>query len=256
MQIRVFSRRNALEILRDPLSYIFALGFPVVMLVIMTIVNGSIPKEAGMEIFSLQNLAPGIVVFGYTFVMLFTTILTSKDRCGAFLQRLYAAPVSSSAYLAGYILPVLVLGLGQAVIAYAASEILALVFGEELLPVPGMVLSLILLLPALLLFISFGLLLGGLFSDKAGPPLSSVVISVASILGGVWMDVEGLGGTLYDVARWLPFLPATELARAAVKGEAEWAEMIAKLMITIIWAAAAFTLAVTLFRRNRSRSLK
>lgn len=70
MQIRVFSRRNALEILRDPLSYIFALGFPVLMLVIMTIVNGSIPKEAGMEIFSLQNLAPGIVVFGYTFVMM------------------------------------------------------------------------------------------------------------------------------------------------------------------------------------------
>ena len=40
-KIRVFAVRNVKEILRDPLSYIFALGFPVVMLIIMTIVNNS-----------------------------------------------------------------------------------------------------------------------------------------------------------------------------------------------------------------------
>lgn len=138
MKTKVFAVRNAREILRDPLSYVFALGFPVVMLVIMTIVNGSIPAEAGMKIFSLQNLAPAVVIFGYAFVMLFSAILSSKDRCGAFLQRLYAAPVSSAEYLAGYMLPVLVLGLGQAVITYGVAEILAVIFGETLLSPGGM----------------------------------------------------------------------------------------------------------------------
>ena len=95
-KIKVFAVRNAKEILRDPLSYIFALGFPVVMLVIMTVVNGSIPEEAGMEIFKLRNLAPGIALFGFTFVMLFTAILMAKDRCGRFLGRLYAAQLSLS----------------------------------------------------------------------------------------------------------------------------------------------------------------
>ena len=78
MKTKVFAVRNAREILRDPLSYVFALGFPVVMLVIMTIVNGSIPAEAGMKIFSLQNLAPAVVIFGYAFVMLFSAILSSN----------------------------------------------------------------------------------------------------------------------------------------------------------------------------------
>ena len=88
MKIKAFASRNAKEILRDPLSYIFCLGFPVVMLVIMTIVNESIPPEAGMDIFNIDKLSPGVTVFGLTFIMLFTTILISKDRSTAFLARL------------------------------------------------------------------------------------------------------------------------------------------------------------------------
>lgn len=256
MKIKAFAVRNAREILRDPLSYVFALGFPVVMLVIMTIVNGSIPAEAGMKIFSLQNLAPAVVIFGYAFVMLFSAILSSKDRCGAFLQRLYAAPVSSAEYLAGYMLPVLVLGLGQAVITYGVAEILAVIFGETLLSPGGMLLSLVLMLPALVLFLCCGLLFGSLFNDKSAPPLTSVLITLTSILGGIFMDVEGLGGTLYAVARWLPFLPAVRLGRSAVCGGVLWADMLPDLLVTIGWAAVVFVAAVAVFRRNRSQSLK
>lgn len=122
-KIKVFAVRNAKEILRDPLSYIFALGFPVVMLIIMTIVNESIPPEAGMEIFELRNLAPGVVLFGFTFVMLFTAILMAKDRCGSFLGRLYAAPVTAAQFITGYIAPVMVLGVLQCIITYAAVDL-------------------------------------------------------------------------------------------------------------------------------------
>ena len=115
MKIKAFASRNAKEILRDPLSYIFCLGFPVVMLVIMTIVNESIPPEAGMDIFNIDKLSPGVTVFGLTFVMLFTTILISKDRSTAFLARLCGAPMKSWEFLAGYILPVFVIALLQGV---------------------------------------------------------------------------------------------------------------------------------------------
>ena len=50
MRIKAFCIRNIKELLRDPLSYIFCLGFPIIMVTIMTIVNNSIPKEAGIEI--------------------------------------------------------------------------------------------------------------------------------------------------------------------------------------------------------------
>lgn len=246
-KIKVFAVRNAKEILRDPLSYIFALGFPVVMLIIMTVVNSSIPEEAGMEIFELRNLASGIALFGFTFVMLFTAILMAKDRCGRFLGRLYAAPLCPSQFIIGYIAPILVLGILQCFITYAASLIVALVTGQSL-NVGGMLLSIVSLLPCLFMFISLGLLFGGIFNDKAAPGISSLIITVATILGGVWMDIKAVGGVLYSIARVLPFFPAVELARGAANGNGDGAMVY--LLITVAYGLAALAGAVAIFRKN------
>ena len=64
-KISAFGQRNVKEILRDPLSYIFCVGFPLVMLVIMTLVDRSIPREAGMTIFRIDNLAGAIAACGF-----------------------------------------------------------------------------------------------------------------------------------------------------------------------------------------------
>ena len=95
MRIKAFVERNIKELLRDPLSYLFCLGFPVVMLVLMTIINKSIPPQANMTVFRIDNLCAGITVFGLTFLMLFATLLTSKDRTSSFLMRLYASPMTA-----------------------------------------------------------------------------------------------------------------------------------------------------------------
>ena len=246
-KIKVFAVRNAKEILRDPLSYIFALGFPVVMLVIMTVVNSSIPEEAGMEIFKLRNLAPGIALFGFTFVMLFTAILMAKDRCGRFLGRLYAAPVTAAQFITGYIAPIMVLGVLQCIITYAAALIIGLITGESF-SLGGMLFSIVLLLPCLFMFISLGLLFGGIFNDKAAPGISSLIITVATILGGVWMDIKAVGGVLYSIARVLPFFPAVELARGAANGNGDGA--MAYFLITLAYGMAALAGAVLIFRKN------
>ena len=246
-KIKVFAVRNAKEILRDPLSYIFALGFPVVMLVIMTVVNGSIPEEAGMEIFKLRNLAPGIALFGFTFVMLFTAILMAKDRCGRFLGRLYAAPVTAAQFITGYIVPNMVLGVFQCIITYAAALIIGIITGESFSP-GGMLFSIVLLLPCLLMFISLGLLFGGIFNDKAAPGICSILITVATILGGVWMDIKTVGGVLFSISKVLPFFPAVELARGAVNETGEGA--MAYFLITLAYGMAALAGAVLIFRKN------
>lgn len=54
MRALVFGNRTFKEILRDPLSYIFCVGFPIVMLIVMSIVNDSIPAESGMTVFQLK----------------------------------------------------------------------------------------------------------------------------------------------------------------------------------------------------------
>lgn len=246
-KVWAFALRTVKEIVRDPLSYIFALGFPVVMLIIMTIVNESIPPETGMDIFMMKNLAPGVVIFGYTFVMLFTTILVSKDRCSAFAQRMQAAPVTGGQFLAGYMVPIIALGVLQCVITYAAAIVIGLLSGESL-SIAGLGLSMVVLIPALIMFTALGVLFGCIFSEKAAPGVSSVLISAGCILGGVWMDIKAVGGVLYDVARWLPFMPAVELARGAVNGSNQ--DAVGYLIITVLYAAAAVILAATVFGKN------
>jgi len=246
-KIRAFAARNVKEILRDPLSYIFALGFPVVMLVIMTIVNKSIPEGAGPDIFELPKLAPGVAVFGFTFVMLFMTILVSKDRCSAFLARLQAAPVTGGQFLSGYILPVIVLGIMQCLLTYAAALVIAAVTGAELNP-GRLMLSAAAMVPALVMFTALGVFFGCLFSDKAAPGVSSVLITVATIMGGVWMDIRMVGGVIYDIARWLPFMPAVELARGIVGNNCE--NVLQYMAITSAYAVMALILAAAAFKHN------
>ena len=252
MKIKAFASRNAKEILRDPLSYIFCLGFPVVMLVIMTIVNESIPPEAGMDIFNIDKLSPGVTVFGLTFIMLFTTILISKDRSTAFLARLCGAPMKSWEFLAGYILPVFVIALLQGLITYAASWVISLIKGEPL-DILSMLISLGALVPAIVLFISLGVVFGSLFSERAAPGVSSILITVSSILGGIWMDIEAVGGALKAVAQALPFFPAVDAARIIVsQGGRQLAsgEVAAQEMICIAYMAVFFILGAFILKKK------
>ena len=129
MRSKTFAKRNIKEVLRDPLSYIFCLGFPIIMLIIMTFVNNSIPKEANMKIFNIEYLAPGIAVFGLTFIMLFTCLQVSKDRASAFLIRLYASPMKSRDFIGGYMMPFFIIALAQSVITFLVAAIIGIFSG-------------------------------------------------------------------------------------------------------------------------------
>ena len=122
-KIKAFSTRNRKEILRDPLSYIFCLAFPLVMLIIMTVVNSSIPKQAGMTVFRIDNLSAGIAVFGQTFVMLFTALTVTKDRSGSFLVRMYATTMKSTDFTIGYILPMIIISFFQSIIISIITDV-------------------------------------------------------------------------------------------------------------------------------------
>lgn len=218
-RVRAFAWRSRLERLRDPLSYIFCLGFPLVMLGVMTLVDAAIPPQANMTIFHIDNLCGGIGVFGQMFVMLFTAITVAKDRSGAFLLRMYATPMGAADFAAGYMLPMLIIAMGQGVLIVLASLLISLIAGVSL-PLGDTVLGLLTLIPSAVLFIGFGLLIGSLFNDKAAPGLCSIIISLGSFLGSIWFDAEGAGGVLLDICRVLPFHYCTKAVRAAMHGQA------------------------------------
>lgn len=253
MRTRAFAGRVQKELLRDPLSYIFCLGFPLVMLVIMTCVNNAIPKEANMTVFQIQYLSAGVVVFGLTFVMLFTCLSVSKDRTGAFLLRLYASPMKPSNFILGYTGPLLLISVVQSAITFIAAVLIAF-FTDYSFNLFNLFLAMAVLLPIEFLFIGIGMFFGNLFNEKAAPGMCSIIISVASILGGIWMDLESLGGMWLKVCKVLPFYPATKAVRCAIEGD--YKGIISPLLIVTGYAVVIFLFAVLIFKNKMKKDLK
>lgn len=239
-------KRNLKELLRDPLSFLFCLGFPLVMLVLMSILNTAIPKEAGMRVFEMEQLLPGIAVFSFTFCMLFGALTVSRDRSGALLWRLRAAPLKPKDYVAGYLLPLLLVALGQGLVCILAGQIIAGILGD-FLTVSGLIRCFFALLPSMVMSVSLGIVFGTVFSDKAAPGICSILISASSVLSGVWMDVEALGGMMEKICLALPFYHCVRAGRMGYAGDGNaWTE----ILITAICAALACLGAVLALRRQ------
>lgn len=251
-RINAFAVRNIKELLRDPLSYIFCLGFPLLMLAVMSLVNDSIPPEANMTLFRIDNLCAGIAVFGLSFIMLFTCLEVSKDRSGSFLVRMYATPMRSLDFIIGYMMPVAVLSAAQIVISFAVSFIISLIVGIEL-NILGVLSAIAALLPSAVMFIALGLLIGSLFSEKAAPGLCSIVISLASFLGGIFFDAESTGGILFSICKVLPFWHSTAVARCAVALNFE--DCFLHLIITAAYATGLTVISSMVFRTRMKADL-
>lgn len=242
MKLLVFSRRTAKEILRDPLNLAFGIGFPVVLLLLLSAIQANIP----VSLFEIGQLAPGIAVFGLAFLTLFSASLVAKDRESAFLARLYTTPLTASDFILGYLLPILPIALAQSAVCYAVAIVLGLKVSVNLL------LALVLILPTALFFIAVGLLCGSVFSVKqTGGICGALFTNLTAWLSGTWFDLNLVGGVFQKVAYALPFVHAVELERAALHGN--YAQLLPHLLWVLGYALAAVLFAVWLFLRQMKR---
>jgi ABC-2 type transport system permease protein len=239
MKFLVFASRNRKEILRDPLNLAFGIGFPLVLLFLLSAIQANIP----VSLFEVDKLAPGIAVFGLSFISLFSGTLISKDRTSSFLVRLFASPLSASDYILGYVLPLLPMAVMQIAICFAASFFLGLPVDLNVL------LSLVILIPAAVLFIGIGLLAGSIFTDKqVGGICGALLTNVSAWLSGTWFDLNLVGGAFKTVAYLLPFAHAVDAAKAAVAGD--YASVFPHLWWVIGYAAAINCIAVIVFKKK------
>lgn len=224
-----FSVRTAKEILRDPLNLAFGLGFPVILLLLLSAIQANIP----VEMFVLSNLTPGITVFGLSFMTLFSALLIAKDRESAFLQRLYTTPLAAADVIFGYVLPLLPISLAQGVLTY----LMAFLLGLE--PTASVLYALLFLLPVALFFIALGLLCGSLLSVKqVGGICGALLTNLSAWLSGIWFDIALVGGVFQTIANLLPFVHAVELERALLANNLAAA-------LPHLWWVLGYTVAVT-----------
>ena len=239
MRTFAFASRNRRELLRDPLTVCFGLGFPLVLLFLLSLLQSNIPSP----MFVIESLAPGVASFGLTFIALFSATLVSRDRSQSFMMRLCASPMTSADFILGYLLPLIPMAAVQIAICYLAAAPLGLKLNA------GALFSLISLLPAAVMYIAIGLMCGTLLTDKqVGGICGAALTNVCAWLSGIWFELDLLGDGFSAIARLLPFSNAVEAARAAVSGN--FSAMTAPLLIVTGYAVALMLAAVLLFRRR------
>ncbi len=241
-RMNVFARRCAREMWRDPLSFAFGIGFPVVLLTLMKILSSSLP-DMPLDVFGAENFTPGMAVFGLSFLMIFLGSLVTGDRSSSFLMRMYASPLKPADYIFGYTLPAIPIGMVQAVVCLGYAVILGLK------PTINLAVCLVTLLPAVLLYISIGLLLGTLLPNSgAVGGISSLLINVSAWLSGTWFPMDMMGGAFRTVCNLLPFVHAVNAARAALAGN--YADIPVELTWVLGYSAVIFAVAAVVFRKK------
>ena len=212
MRMLTFAKRCMKEILRDPLNLLFGLGFPLVLLLLLSCLQANIP----VSLFEINSLTPGITVFGRSFMTLFSATLISRDRETAFLQRLYTTPLRSVDFILGYVLPMIPVALGQALICYLVAIPLGLTVSIHIFY------AIIGLIPVAVFNISLGLLCGSLLGVKqVGGICGALLTNLSAWLSGVWFDLKLVGGTFEAIANILPFVHAVEMEKALLRGNLE-----------------------------------
>lgn len=238
-RVWTFAKRNALEIVRDPLTIIFGAGLPLVLLFLLSAIQRNIPAS----LFEIDSLAPGVCMFSLSFVTLFSAMLISKDRSGMLLSRLYTTPLTARDFILGYMLPFLPLGLLQTVVCAIASVVLGLKVNA------GLIFMIVCALPGILLYVSLGLLFGSILTDKqVGGICGALLTNVSAWLSGIWFDVDLVGGAFTKIANALPFIHAVELERQALAGNITG--VLDHVWVVLIYAFAVMGLAVYAFLRQ------
>ncbi len=242
MRTVTFSGRVAKEILRDPLNLAFGVGFPVVILLLLSAIQANIP----VNLFEIDRLTPGITIFGLSFMTLFSATIIAKDRTSSLLQRLYTTPLTATDFILGYTLPMIPIALSQCLICYFTALFLGLTWTWNLFW------AMLCLLPVAIFFISLGLLCGSVFNDKqVGGICGALLTNLSAWLSGIWFDLDFVGGVFQKIAYCLPFVHAVELERAAFCGN--YSEILPHLLWVCGYAIVTSIAAILVFLRQMKR---
>ncbi len=242
MRMLTFAKRNTKEILRDPINLGFGLGFPLILLILLSVIQANVP----VSLFEITHLAPGISVFGLSFMTLFSATLIAKDRASALLQRLYTTPLKPYEFILSYTLPIIPISVVQSIICYIGAIFLGLDITINI------IYAVIFIVPVSLLYIAIGLLCGSVLTDKqVGGICGALLTNLSAWLSGIWFDLELVGGVFKDIAYALPFVHAVELERAVLYGNFEG--IFPHLLWVLGYAVVLLVAAIALFLRQMKK---
>ena len=234
MKTFVFAKRNIIEIIREPITVFFGFCFPVIILLLLTLLQSNIP----VDMFQIEMLAPGIAVFGLSFMSLFSGMLIAKDRTSSFLIRLYSSPVKPYEFILGYVLPFVPLSVIQSAVCLAVSAALGLKISINI------IYAVLAIIPVSLFYIGIGILCGSFLTDKqVGGICGALLTNISAWLSGIWFDLSLMGETLERISYMLPFANAVKFVRGIINNDFD----IKPALIVFLYSGAVLAAAVLVF---------
>ncbi len=237
MRMLNFAKRNFKELIRDPLSLVFEIVLPIFLLFIFQQFN--IPAEN----FKLENFTPSIILFGFSFITLFTATLVAKDRTSSFLIRLGTSPMKSSDYILGYILSLLIVVLIQNILFFLTAIIMGLKFSISIIPtiLVSMVIS--------IFFISLGILIGSLVSEKGTGGLGSIIVQLVCFTSGMYFPKDSIGSIFAIICKMLPFEACLNIIQGTLHNNFTNLTL-THIIVFIIYFIVIILLSIILFKKR------
>lgn len=207
-KVWILAKRNRKEILRDPLSLVFHFIFPIFMLLLFfCFLFGKTEIEIKIQVsmFHPYKLIPAVAIFAHSFLSLFSGMMIAKDRSESFFSRLCISPLTQYQFFLGYFLPLVEIAFFQSILVYGLGGAMSL-----LTPITFHLFSIDVIASFIVgfvfssFFISFGLCIGLLVSDKAVGGIASVGINLMAIGSGMFMPLATIP-LFKQIVQFLPF---------------------------------------------------
>ena len=221
MRMINFAKRNFKELIRDPLSLVFEIALPLFLLFIFQQID--IPADN----YKLENFTPSIILFGFSFITIFSATLIAKDRTSSFLIRLGTSPMKSSDYI----------------LFFLAAIAMGLEFSISI--IPTILISLIISI----FFISLGILIGSLVSEKGTGGLGSVIVQLVCFTSGMYFPKEAMGGVFEVICKALPFESCLNIIQGTLHNDFSNLSLI-HVIVFLIYFIAILLLSIIVFKKR------
>ena len=237
MRMLNFAKRNFKELIRDPLSLIFEIALPIFLLFIFQQFN--IPDE----IYRLENFTPGIILFGFSFITLFTATLIAKDRTSSLLIRLGTSPMRSRDYILGYILSIIPIIIIQDVLFFIVAIILGLSFSVNI------IYTILISIVISILFITLGILIGSIASEKGTGGIGSVIVQLVCFTSGMYFPKETVGKAFAKICEILPFESALNVMKGTLNNNFSMISL-RNIIELIVYIIVVLVISIVVFKKK------
>ena len=237
MRMLNFAKRNFKELIRDPLSLVFEIILPIFLLFIFQ--QFKIPEEN----YRLENFTPAIILFGFSFITLFTSTLIAKDRTSSFLIRLGISPMKSSDYILGYIISIIPIIIIQDILFFIVAMLLGLSFNITI------IYTIIVSIIVSIFFITLGILIGSLVSERGTGGLGSIIVQLVCFTSGMYFPKELVGKVFAKICEILPFESCLNIIKGVLNNNLNIV-ITRNIIVFLGYTIVTLIISVIVFKKN------